>query len=92
MSLRVAGRRSVPFSSDLDAHVRSLTAHGQVSDLDVRHARRESRRVCGDNRPDLGLCEVCRQAPAVRRAVFGNGGVGVVCTPCSRGAVGGVAA
>lgn len=78
--------------ADLDARVRSLTTTGQVSDLDVRHARRESRRLLRAVPADLGLCESCRQAPAVRRVVFGNGGVAVVCTPCSGGAVAGVAA
>jgi hypothetical protein len=78
--------------SDLDEKVRSLALHRQVTDADVRHARRESRRVLREHGPDLGTCESCRQARAVRRVVFGNGGVGVVCTPCSGGAVAGVAA
>jgi hypothetical protein len=78
--------------SDLDDKVRSLAAHGQVSDLDIRRARRESRRVLRDNRPDLGLCESCRKAPAVRRVSFADGVVFAVCPPCAAGAVAGVAA
>jgi hypothetical protein len=78
--------------SDLDANVRSLTVHGRVSDLDVRHARRESRRVLREHREELGVCQSCRQAPAVRRVVFADMVMFAVCTPCSGGAVAGVAA
>jgi hypothetical protein len=79
--------------SDLDASVRSLTVHGRVSDLDVRHARRESRRVLREHAAEvLGVCESCRQAPAVRRVMFADMVMFAVCTPCSGGAVVGVAA
>jgi hypothetical protein len=78
--------------SDLDDKVRSLTAHRQVSDLDVRHARRESRRVLREHTADLGVCESCRQAPAVRRVVFADMVMFAVCAGCAAGAVAGVAA
>lgn len=78
--------------SGLDARVRSLTLHRQVSEADVRHARRESRRVLREHTADLGLCESCRQAPAVRRVVFADMVMFAVCNSCAGGAVGGVAA
>jgi hypothetical protein len=78
--------------SDLDAHVRSLRLHRQVTDADVRHARRESRRVLREHAPDLGVCESCRQTPATQRVVFADMVMVAVCTGCSAGAVGGVAA
>jgi hypothetical protein len=77
---------------DLDTHVRSLTARGLVSDADVRHARRQSRRILRAHATDLGVCESCRQAPATQRVVFTDGAMFAVCTQCAAGAVGEVAA
>lgn len=101
--------------ADLDARVRSLTSTRRVTGADVRHARREARRVLRESRPaapipgtdstddvasepastpvamvgsGLGVCESCRQVPAVQRVVFADLAVFAVCTPCAAGALG----
>jgi hypothetical protein len=78
--------------SDLDAGVRSLTGPGRGLQSEVRHARRESRRVLREHREALGLCESCRREPAVQRVVFTDLIMFAVCAGCAGGAVAGVAA